>query len=486
MPMSRAFADGTTPQKSSDDAQIFPSYREGVRRLMLREFACGPLSLLKVFDSLGVRVTDEQARDITGIAGTRGTSMLQLKRLAEEYRPHAAGVELRSRDLAKLKLPAVVLLNGRTFAAVTDYRRGEFLLTLPLSEPHWRGDASFAEMFGAPGRALLVSQTPLDLRRLGITSKAERQRHRGARLRVAPSIIPVGRIQEQNYTATTTLFNDGDQPLAIDRAYASCSCIGITLSAQVIPPASSVKLQIEGEENELGPFSYTIIVQAPDSQRTEQRIPIHGFLEPPLWLDEPAVSFDPVLVAERAQRTVPCFTLGNLNPTELGFEIPDGAPLTLDAIDTSAGPALVVSWLGSEQLGWQRYEIQVGRREIPKGPTARLLVAAHVVPRAEVSPALATISPEELEQGWVREMRVTLHDRNEELTGIDIPDDVLRGKISIEQSSVSADGEITVSLIALSLSNLPASGAASLVFRLASGDMLRVPITWGDGVENAR
>lgn len=108
-PIRSALPEGTVPPETLDvppetvdGGRAFPPYQEAVRRQMLREFACGPLSLLKVFDSLGVEISDQESRQITDAAGTTGTNMLQLKRLAEQQGVYSVGVELSASELARL------------------------------------------------------------------------------------------------------------------------------------------------------------------------------------------------------------------------------------------------------------------------------------------------------------------------------------------------------------------------------------------------
>lgn len=375
----------------------------------------------------------------------------------------------------------MVLLNGRTFAAVTDYRGNEFLLTLPLGSPRWQSSESFTEMFGSPGRALLVSRSPLDGHSLGAVTNREAQTVSGPRLRVVPAIIPVGRIQQERYSAKATLFNDGSEPLIVDRVYASCSCIQTRLSAPTIPAGSSVELEIDGEEKELGPFTYTIIVQAPDAERSQHHVPIHGFLEPPLWLEEPAVTFDPIIEGESAQQQVNYFTLDDVDANALSFEIPEGAPLDIKAVENATEATLVVTWLGSDVPGWHRQEIQIGRHDIAEGTAARLLVAANVIPRAEVRPALLTISPSESKHGWSRRLKVLINDGVDELQEVIIAEDILGDLITVERTTKDRGEVTTVSLSSNSLENLPVSGTAEMEFRLKSGSSLRVPISWGSG-----
>jgi len=127
-------------------------YERTTYNRMHSETACGPLSLLAALDSMGVKVTAEERDKILQASGAIGTSVLQLKELAEEQGLHTLGVEIPVATLKQLDLHAIVVVDDIGFAAVTGYTNyGVQLLSpaWPMSEADHREAGKWGTLFSA-------------------------------------------------------------------------------------------------------------------------------------------------------------------------------------------------------------------------------------------------------------------------------------------------------------------------------------------------
>ena len=70
-------------ERHSSGAYEGIDYGQLIYERMRAETACGPLSLLAVMDSMGVKVTAGERERILRASGSIGTCMLQLKEVAE-------------------------------------------------------------------------------------------------------------------------------------------------------------------------------------------------------------------------------------------------------------------------------------------------------------------------------------------------------------------------------------------------------------------
>jgi ABC-type bacteriocin/lantibiotic exporter with double-glycine peptidase domain len=116
--------------------------------------ACGPLSLITILRRMNIPLSEADIETIIGAAGSKGTSLMQLRQLAKRNGLSALGVELTAEELKRTGLYAVTHLNHTTFAAVTAYSKKGVQLVYTLKKPVVVSDKRFAKAF--TGRTLLL------------------------------------------------------------------------------------------------------------------------------------------------------------------------------------------------------------------------------------------------------------------------------------------------------------------------------------------
>ncbi len=192
----------------------FPDYRKARREQLLRSVACGPLALIAVLETLDVPLTQKDKSEIMASVGTKGTNLLELKRLAEARGLHCLGVETPLAALRKIGCPAIAHLNGGTFVAVTAFSKHEIEVVYPLAQPVWIRDERLSERFGERGRALVISKKSLAQWQRTVASSGQAQRE-GPVVGLSGSVLAVGLTHSEQWETTLEVRNDGTEVLQI-------------------------------------------------------------------------------------------------------------------------------------------------------------------------------------------------------------------------------------------------------------------------------
>jgi hypothetical protein len=406
-PVQFALRDGIV-RKSAAVAQAFVDYRRLRRDNFLKTVACGPYALLTVMKSLGIAVPQREKEEILAAAGNTGMDMLQLQELAENHGLHAKGVSLSAGQLRSLNLPAIIHIDGGTFAAVTRYMRDGFRMTDASGKAFTRPTRQFEQTFGNPGNALLLSTSPIDAKKLGI-EQGRGQRPEGPRFHLSRTVLAVGRTCEARWERSLTLTNTGTEPLRIIAIKPSCDCLTATTAKYLLHPSEQTQLSVVGEMRELGPFDFHISIVTNQPGSTAYEVPVRGYFENPVFALEPRALFPQVPVNDTASVKVPVEASPEIPIRDLTASIPDGAPLTATFSDAAGERTLRLDWKGMPTPGVYRYRVTLGLLSLPSSFWTPLYVTANVVPLVQAVPSIIHLREAELSEACTRRVKLDCH-----------------------------------------------------------------------------
>jgi hypothetical protein len=362
------------------------------------ETACGPLSLLAVLDSMGVKVTTDERDKILQASRGIGTSMLQLKELAEELGLHTLGVEISLATLKRLDLHAIVLVNDIGFAAVTGYTDYGVQLVYPLKPPGVVADPAFERQFGKPGKALLFSIKPLLPDELGIGPAKEPV------LRFSRNVLTVGRVYRPDWEGEVTVFNDGDRTIQIDGIKPSCTCVTATLSRRQIEPGESAILTARGKQPSIGSFRYDVVMTTDLEDMPLLKVPVRGIYSPPVFFEKVAIMVRDVLQGQAMDIDVPLYVADGRDLGSITFDVPKDAPIDAKATRAASGQPLArFHWRGTVTAGLYRYDIKVRMTdEAAYSSQQRLTLSIQSLPLVASSPPSFYVRDSEVVSKWWR------------------------------------------------------------------------------------
>jgi hypothetical protein len=373
---------------------------------LLRETACGPLSLIAALKSLGVELTERDEETMIDAAESRGTNLLQLKELAEQFGAHAFGANLSLAALRRLKRPAVVFVDGIGFAAVIGFRPGGVVVVRPLSSPRLEPDEAFERSFGKTGHALIVSDSPLPS---WAAAPAVESPVSGPKLRPASSLISAGRIYQHTWSAGVDLYNDGDAALAIHELRPSQASTTVSVSERSIPPGGKTRLVAAGRHERTGSFTQYVVVSTNDPNGPIRKIPIRGYIDAPIAFSSSAVTFDGLVVGCGREVTIPAVLADQITPDALRVDIEPAAPLTLAEIRAPSGRNVVVALrlADAAKPGLYRFPVTVHGDDADSVEASVNLIVS-VVPRLRALPGGVWIRGDEIESAnrWSRRIRI--------------------------------------------------------------------------------
>jgi hypothetical protein len=393
-----------------EGGKLFPDYRKIRRERFLKEIACGPLALIRVLQDLGKPLSEEEAESLVDEAGDKGIDMLRLKELAEQYSVHALGVAISPDGLRHMGQRAIVFMDGVGFVPVLGYTKDGFVVAYPLAPAGVLPDDLFARSFGKEGKALLLSDKPLVAARLGISDTPEVEKPSGPRLQAARSIIAVGRLHRKDWEASLTLSNDGSEALEIKEIKTDCSCFQAWVDRKRLAPGDSTQLRAKGTQNRSGGFRYAVTIETNGSEGSPLRIPVRGYLEPPVAFHPPNVYLREILARETADAEVKLVLPRQLNWASLIVTAPKDGSFTAEVVPGDPDPAIRVHWAGTKQPGIHRGEILVRGAETKDAVAATLPCAVEVVPEITVFPPSLYIE-EPVGNPWTR--RLSLESRRD-------------------------------------------------------------------------
>jgi len=392
------------PLSLVNSAGASPGTVSGVRKRISNRTLCGPLSLLVVLDRAGIELGKPERLAILQTGIPHGTSMGQLKALAERQGLHAVGVELTVASLKRLRLHAIVLLEGVEFAAVTGYTSYGVQVVRPATAPRVVPDARFEQMFGKPGKALLLSPQPLVPEELGLGPATP------PALRPSRTLLVVGRTFRPTWQGSLTLHNDGKGTIHVRRVTTSCTCVKAAVAPEEIPAGGSATLSAEGTQRDPGAFRHDILLETDAPDVPIVRIPVRGLYGAPVSFEAPVLTVHDVLEGEPAAAEMPLVLAKDVDPSLIQFVAPEGAPLDVQAAHNDRGDLVArLHWQGAPKAGWYRHQVQVRAKGLSGGPLPSLDVAVHVVPRWEAVPRSVLIRDEDLVSPWWRVVSIRPH-----------------------------------------------------------------------------
>ena len=331
--------------------------------------------------------------------------MLRLKELAEQRGMHALGVSVSPKGLRQLGQRAIVHLDGVGFLPILGWVRQGVIVAYPLSAAGVLPDDLFARSFGKEGKALLISNKPLDPTRLGLPAASEEEQPQGPRLRPGRSLLAVGRLHRKEWEASLTLTNDGSQPLEIKEIKTNCSCFTASVDRKKLGPGESTPLRAKGTQNQSGGFTYAVMIETDASVGSPLRIPVRGYLEQPVAFNPPTVFLREVLAAEKAEAEVQIELPRRMNWSSLRLAVPTDGSFTAEVVRREQGAALQVHWAGAMQPGIYRGEIEVSAMEAKDAVVAKLPCTVEVVPAITAFPPSLCID-EPVGSPWKRRVSI--------------------------------------------------------------------------------
>jgi hypothetical protein len=395
---------------TSRTASLLPDYRLARRLRYRNEVACGPLSLIAILKHLNFPLGTEDIEELIKSAGTSGSDMLQLQTAAEDRGLHTLGVLIMPDKLIELAQPAIVHLDGYGFAAVTDYTADGLRIVYPMRRPIILSRERFQQSFGAPGKALLMSREPLVAAKLGLADFSTPSMDSRS-LRPEKSIIAVGRVYTRHWRNILKLHNESGQKIRIEDVSTEKPCTGGKILANVdsteLNPGDFVRLNTEGEQDELGGFVYRVVIRTDQPEQKELRIPVRGYVEQAILVDEPGIVLPSVNTGEQ-QRVEVSFDLAEgFKLEDVRVAVPEGAPIAAQ-IATTAGkrPRLNLTWNGAGSPGWFRYKLELRPGTDPSYAASPLFVAVQVLPRKSAFPSSLLIADDQASQSWSRKIDI--------------------------------------------------------------------------------
>jgi len=396
-----AFAEGSAAAASSglDEGSrrglIFPDYKEAFRIRSISATACGPLSLMTILKRMGMPLYEADIEKIIGTAGSKGTNLMQLKELAASYGVYALGVELTTEELKRTGMYAIAHVDWARFVAVTGYSQSGIEIVRPLKKAVVVSDERFSDVF--TGRALLISRVPFP--KEVVEGGAGKREVRG--LRLSQSSIGIGRISSVDWEKSVFVYNDGREPMVL-KVKPCCASISARLEPNVVAAGGSAVLTVAGKQKEPGQFEWSVSLLTNEEDVEPIKVPIQGYLEPPVFFETPAVKLTNVLENQKAEAHARFISMDGVRIEDLVVKVPEGAPVTVHIQQGSGGqPYLWLRWNGSGEGGWHRYRIRVGVGDA-NNVGSGLLFGVEVVPVVEVFPASVVIGESELGTAWSR------------------------------------------------------------------------------------
>ena len=442
----------------------FPDYANAFRMERLRATACGPISLLAILNRMDVPLSQADIKAILATADSKGTNLLQLKQLAERYGLHALGADLTTARLRQCGLYAIAHLNGSRFVAITGYSKNAVQMVEPLKRPVLVRDEEFNRAF--TGRALLLAKRPIP----SAIFAAVRRQSPDAALQLSQTSLAVGAINSPGWQKSLTIRNTSPERVNIRKVQSSCSCMSGSLDRTTLPPGSSAILTVNGTEDQVGSFNRTITLITDSKHSPLLKIPVQGYLEPPVFLETPAVTLTDVLTGQTATAEIPLILSASLQPEDLTVQLPEGAPLSAQIHRTNDGRLrLLLSFDGASEPGWRRFTIGIGPKDSPPQGQTPLHLAVHVLPLVEVFPPSLTIPESPSMRPWSRRLTFKFNAILAEEVQYEWSDKAFSDAIDIR---LNTDNDNTLSAV---LSEKPVGSfktvlglQADLIFRFAS------------------
>lgn len=400
---------------SSSGPSALPDYSALRKRHRQQEVACGPLSLIAVLKAQHIELSPADEDDIIAAAGTSGTNLAQLKRLAERYGAHAYGISASLGQLRRIGAPAVVFVGRTGFAAITDYMPFGLTVRYPTEQPKFVNDAQFQRVFSEQGRALVVSARELPRSFFNMRDNAGGRKRNQPIMRLAQTMMTAGHIHGRKWRAFVDVANDGDVPLIISQITPSNETISTSFdgdsslsAAMAIPPGEVRTLVASGKERGSGSFAHRLTLFSNDPGGDAVTIPVRGFVEPPVFFPIPAVIIDPLVIGTMTERDVRFDYAQGIDFTSLRFPHDDTIlSLSASPISATSSGSLRIRCSGSVRPGWHHSKINA-RLNTDDAAESELLVAIRAISKLEVRPSRVWIRGRELRSatGWFRRFTI--------------------------------------------------------------------------------
>lgn len=392
-----------------ESGELFPNYRQVRRDLFLREIACGPLALIAVLHDLGLHLSPIDVESLLDEAGSKGIDMLRLKQLAEHRQLSALGVMVSPFELRRLNHHAIVHLNGIGFAAVLGFVPGGVRIVYPLRATGVIPDAVFDKAFGDDGFALLLSKSQLSAQELGF-SLPTAERPQGPHLRLSRRVIPVGRVHRKNWEATITITNDGTERLSILKITPLCSCMAANVGKSELAPGESTELTAKGIEMLPGTFTSYVELTTNQPGSSIVKIPVRGYLEPPVAYEKAAVKFERVLLNQPVETEIGLDIAPTASFDRLVVRVLGDGPLSAQTRRVATGgSSLALNWRGANKPGWYRFRVEISDGAPAAASIAAFYLAINVVLDVNIFPPSVRVSRAESKTSWFRQIECSFN-----------------------------------------------------------------------------
>jgi hypothetical protein len=393
-------------KKSLDLNQQYAQHEQNASQdKAIMDVACGPLSVIALLESGGFYLEREKKRKLIEQARPLGTNLLQLKGMLEAEGLHCLGARLSMRRLHEIGLPAIITTGSGGFAAITRYSDGAVEVVYANKRPEFVKDSQLEFKVGAACSALLASEEPIDahLLRLGARGKPPI-------ISLSRTMCTVGIVRSVHWKSSITLHNNGDEPIEITSVTPSCRCIKVAVEPTRLEPGRNAVLQVDGRASRIGPIREVIKIQT--SAMDEGRlltIPVRGWLEPVAIPSRLAVSFEELMPGQKATQSVPIEAPDAAEAELSTIYVPPGAPLSASFCrDSKSALQLRIDWLGSQQVGYQLYAVELRDRPDAKAiQSSTIDVSCSIVPAFSSQPSSLFITDQELKSGWRRQIDLT-------------------------------------------------------------------------------
>jgi hypothetical protein len=346
-------------------------------------------------------------------------------------------------------------------------------------------DDLFERSFGKAGNALLVAHSPLVPAQLRLSEDAtETPPPAGPRLQTSRSMLLLGRLHRRKWEGSLIITNAGNEPLRIERADVACPECVASVESEIIAPGENSTLRATGSAMQMGAFTEIIELTTNQPGQKVVRIPVRGYLEPPVAFERPAAELGDLLPGQPAEMSVPFVASSDLTAEQLQATAPASAPLVAEVrAQPDGNAALNIRFKGDQKVGSQRHIISVTARRSEDAVPTLFQVTVVVRPEASVFPESALVRQEEWDSGWRRSFQVDLHSSLHCTLTAEWSEHTLETVVPVTCRSI---GNGRWSITIRSTGGSRHEGEHALVIRYGNGKSLRLPVYFGEGALSAK
>lgn len=339
------------------------------------DYLCGPKSLLATFEKLGVEITLDELKKLSGCEENKGTTMAGLYKAVQAKGLHAAGIKVGIEELIRLEPPIIVYVWGDHFQVIDEFNGDNNHIKIIDSrqkEPIWMSEEDFTYTYS--GFALVISKNEISLPDIDT---------KGSDIRFEEYVYNFGTLEESPVAEFKEEYifkfkNVGNKELVIKRVRQSCSCTAVLLSEKNIPPGEGGEIKATvNMEGLRGNQNYSIYVHSNDPITPRVELQIKGYVKAKLHISPRIIHFGELKKGSTAKRKFFVFDKDNKD-----FKV-NKIDTSSDSLSTKISENIVEDYTGSK---YKQFEIEVNLA--PNLPIGKLKESITVHTNDKVHPKI--------------------------------------------------------------------------------------------------